>query len=172
MKKMLRRLEEENMDGLIIDVRGNSGGYLTTVTEIISLFTEKGEIIYQLKTKGKVDKIKDKTEEHRTYPIYVLVDSSSASASEVLASSLRDNCGAVVIGTKTYGKGTVQQVKSLSDGSIIKYTIENWLTPNGNWINEKGIEPTDIVELNEEYLKNPIIDNDNQLQKALELVSK
>ena len=73
---------------------------------------------------------------------------------------------------ETFGKGTVQQVKKLSDGSMIKYTIENWLTPNGNWIDGEGVEPTDEVILSEEYYKNPVVDNDNQLQKALELVSK
>ena len=72
---------------------------------------------------------------------------------------------------KTYGKGTVQQVSELSDGSMIKYTIENWLTPNGNWINEKGIDPTDEVGLSDDYYKNPNEESDNQLQKALSLLS-
>jgi len=85
---------------------------------------------------------------------------------------LKESYGGFVVGTKTYGKGTVQQVKKLSDGSMIKYTTENWLTPLGNWIDKNGIEPTDIVELGEAYYKNPITDNDNQLQCALDLVSK
>ena len=85
---------------------------------------------------------------------------------------IKESYGGFVVGTKTYGKGTVQQVKKLSDGSMIKYTVENWLTPDGNWIDGVGIEPTDYVELSEEYIKNPIEDNDNQLKKALELVSK
>ena len=85
---------------------------------------------------------------------------------------IKESYGGFVVGTKTYGKGTIQQVKKLSDGSMIKYTVENWLTPDGNWIDGVGIEPTDYVELSEEYINNPIEDNDNQLKKALELVSK
>ena len=72
----------------------------------------------------------------------------------------------------TYGKGTVQQTFDLDDGSMIKYTTQKWLTPNGNWINEVGVEPTDKVELKEDYYNNPTADNDNQLQTALDLVSK
>ena len=89
-----------------------------------------------------------------------------------MAAAIKESYNGYVVGTKTYGKGTVQQVRQLSDGSMIKYTVENWLTPNGNWIKEKGIEPTDNVVLNEEYYKEPKVENDNQLQKALELLSK
>ena len=96
----------------------------------------------------------------------------SASASEILASAIKESYGGYVVGTKTYGKGTVQQTYDLSDGSMIKYTIQKWLTPNGNWINEVGVEPTHEVSLSEDYFKNPSIDTDNQFQKALELVSE
>ena len=132
----------------------------------------KGKILYQVQKGNDVDVTKDKTAVYRDYPISVLVNGNSASASEILAATIKESYNGFVVGTKTFGKGTVQQVKTLSDGSMIKYTIENWLTPDGNWINEKGVEPTEIVELNEEYYKNPIVENDNQLQKALELVSK
>ena len=84
---------------------------------------------------------------------------------------LSDNNG-YVVGTNSYGKGTVQQTLVLSDGSMIKYTIEKWLTPLGNWINEEGVIPTNYVELSSEYLNNPVFENDNQLNEALELVSK
>ncbi|MBQ2872591.1 MAG: S41 family peptidase [Bacilli bacterium] len=168
----LEELEKENISGLVIDVRGNNGGYLTTVTSILNLLLPKGEILYQVQKGDDTDVTKDKTATYREYPISVLVNGGSASASEILAAAIKESYNGFVVGTKTYGKGTVQQVKTLSDGSMIKYTIENWLTPEGNWINEKGIEPTDVVELNEEYYENPIIENDNQLQKALELVSK
>lgn len=168
----LKELEKEDISGLVIDVRGNNGGYLTTVTTILNTLLPKGKSLYQVQKDNKTDITKDKTGTYRDYPIAVLVNGGSASASEILAAAIKESYDGFVVGTKTFGKGTVQQVKTLSDGSMIKYTIENWLTPDGNWINEKGIEPTDIVELNEEYLKNPIIDNDNQLQKALELVSK
>lgn len=171
-EKKLVSLEKENIDSLIIDVRDNNGGYLTTVTDIVSQLLKKGDIIYQIEKDDEIDITKDKTSKHREYPIAVLVNSNSASASEILAAALKESYGSYIVGTTTYGKGTVQQVKKLSDGSMIKYTVEHWLTPNGNWINDVGIEPTEIVELNDDYYLNPIIDNDNQLQKALELVSK
>ena len=101
-----------------------------------------------------------------------MVNDGSASASEILAGAIKESYEGFVVGTKTFGKGTVQQVKKLKDGSMIKYTVENWLTPDGNWINEKGIEPTHEILMNDEYYNNPIVDNDNQLQKALDLVSK
>lgn len=171
-EKKLNELEKKNIDGLVIDVRDNNGGYLTTVTDIASQLLKKGDIIYQIEKDNEVETTKDKTSKYRDYPIAILVNGNSASASEILASAIKESYGGFVVGTTTYGKGTVQQVKQLSDGSMIKYTVEHWLTPDGNWINDKGVEPTDIVELDENYYSNPVTDNDNQLQKALELVSK
>ena len=170
--KQLVKLEKEGISGLVIDVRGNSGGYLTTVTDIASYFLKKGDIIYKLEVNDKVTVRKDKTKESRDYPIAVLIDKNSASASEILASSIKESYNGYVVGTNSYGKGTVQQTLVLSDGSMIKYTIEKWLTPLGNWINEEGVIPTNYVELSSEYLNNPVFENDNQLNKALELVSK
>lgn len=170
--KQLVKLEKEGISGLVIDVRGNSGGYLTTVTDIASYFLKKGDIIYKLEVNDKVTVRKDKTKESRDYPIAVLIDKNSASASEILASSIKESYNGYVVGTNSYGKGTVQQTLVLSDGSMIKYTIEKWLTPLGNWINEEGVVPTNYVELSSEYLNNPVFENDNQLNKALELVSK
>lgn len=170
--KQLFKLEKEGISGLVIDVRGNSGGYLTTVTDIASYFLKKGDIIYKLEVNDKVTVRKDKTKESRDYPVAVLIDKSSASASEILASSIKESYNGYVVGTNSYGKGTVQQTLVLSDGSMIKYTIEKWLTPLGNWINEEGVVPTNYVELSSEYLNNPVFENDNQLNAALELVSK
>ena len=170
--KQLVKLEKEGISGLVIDVRGNSGGYLTTVTDIVSYFLKKGDIIYKLEVNDKVTVRKDKTKESRDYPVAVLIDKNSASASEILASSIKESYNGYVVGTNSYGKGTVQQTLVLSDGSMIKYTIEKWLTPLGNWINEEGVIPTNYVELSSEYLNNPVFENDNQLNEALELVSK
>lgn len=170
--KQLVKLEKEGISGLVIDVRGNSGGYLTTVTDIASYFLKKGDIIYKLEVNDKVTVRKDKTKESRDYPVAVLIDKSSASASEILTSSIKESYNGYVVGTNSYGKGTVQQTLVLSDGSMIKYTIEKWLTPLGNWINEEGVVPTNYVELSSEYLNNPVFENDNQLNAALELVSK
>lgn len=171
-KENLEKLEKDGIDGLIIDVRNNNGGYLTTVTDITSSLLPKGKIIYQIQKGDKKVATKDKTSTKREYPIAVLVNGGSASASEILAGAIKDSYKGYVVGTKTYGKGTVQQVKKLSDGSMIKYTVENWLTPDGNWINEKGIEPTNVVDMDSTYYENPSDENDNQLQKALQLVSR
>ena len=164
-EKKLLSLEEQNIDSLIIDVRGNSGGYLTTVDGIISLFTKKGEVIYQLKTKDKIEKIADTTKEERNYKIVVLTDSGSASASEVLAAALKETYHAEVVGTKTYGKGKVQRVYTLSNGAIVKYTFQEWLTPNGNNIDGEGVQPT----VEEKYIYDAS-GADNQKEKAIEIL--
>lgn len=171
-KRELEELEKENISGLVIDVRGNSGGYLSGVTDILNLFLKKGDVIYQLESGNKKQIKKDTTKEKRDYPVAVLVNGGSASASEILASVIKESYNGFVVGTKTYGKGTVQQTTTLPDGSMVKYTVQKWLTPNGNWVNEVGVEPTDTVELDISYAENPIMENDNQLQKALELVTK
>ena len=168
----LKNLEKEGIDSLVIDVRGNNGGYLTTVTDIANLLLPKGNIIYQIQKDDNKKSSKDKTSTSRDYPIAILVNGASASASEILAAAIKESYGGFVVGTKTYGKGTVQQTKQLSDGSMIKYTIENWLTPDGNWIDGVGIVPTHEINLTEEFYNNPVLENDSQLQKAIELVSK
>ena len=91
---------------------------------------------------------------------------------KILASAIKESYGGLVVGTNSYGKGTVQQTKKLLDGSMIKYTTQKWLTPEGNFINEVGVTPTNEVKLNEEYYSNPSDDNDNQLQEALNLLTK
>ena len=171
-KEHLVNLEKENISGLIIDVRGNSGGYLHSVTNMLDLFLEKGKVIYQIKDRKNTQIYKANTTDSREYKIAVLIDEGSASASEILAIGLKESYNATVIGTKSYGKGTVQVTKDLSSGAMIKYTIQKWLSPNGNWINEVGVEPTKEVELSEEFINNPTEENDNQLKAALEEVSK
>ncbi len=169
-KNKLDELEKSNIDDLIIDVRDNSGGYLSSVTDICNLFLDKGKVIYQLEdSKGKVKK-KDTTKEKRKYDIVVLINGGSASASEILASAIKESYGGDIVGTNSYGKGTVQQTKKLLDGSMIKYTTQKWLTPDGNSINEVGVTPTKVVELNEEYFNNHTTENDNQLQEAIKLI--
>jgi len=165
-KKVLESLEKDGIDSLIIDVRDNSGGYLTVVSEMASMFLDKSKIIYQLDTKGVKEPIYSLTKEKRTYPIAVLINKGSASASEILASALKESYGAFVVGVPSYGKGTVQKSFTLETGSTIKYTTQKWLTPDGNWIHEKGVLPTIEVE----YDKTG--DVDTQLQKALEVLSQ
>ena len=163
-KKELKKLEDEKIDSLIIDVRGNSGGYLTAVSEIINLFVKKNDVIYQLKTKDKLEKIKDDTDESRDYNIVILANTGSASASELLIGAMKETYHATIVGTKTFGKGKVQKVYTLSNGAMVKYTHQEWLTPDGNYIDKKGIEPD--IEIPYEY--NEKIDN--QLEKAIEVL--
>lgn len=170
-EEKLNKLEKQKIDGLVIDVRNNSGGYLTTVSNMLEDLLSKGKILYQVQGDKERDVIKDKTNLKREYPIAVLTNINSASASEILAAGIKESYNGFIVGTKTYGKGTVQQVKKLSDGSMIKYTVENWLTPDGKWIDGVGIEPTHLVGLTEKYANDPTDENDEQLQKALELVS-
>ena len=165
-KNQLENLEKENIEGLVIDIRNDGGGYLSSVTEISSMFLAKGKVIYKLESEKEKEVIKDKTKEKRTYPIAVLINEDSASASEILASAIKESYNGLVVGVNSYGKGTVQQTKQLKDGSMIKYTTQKWLTPNGNWINETGVEPTNKIELDTNG------ENDNQLQEAIKLVVK
>ena len=164
-KNALTELENnDKIEGLIIDVRDNSGGYLTTVTDIANIFLKKNKIIYQLQDEEGITLKKDDTKDYRTYPIVVLINKSSASASEILASAILESYGGDVVGVNSYGKGSVQKTKQLSDGSMIKYTVQKWLTPNGEWLNGIGVTPTKYVELDTNS------EEDNQLQAALELI--
>ncbi len=171
-KEELLKLEKEGIDSLIIDLRNNTGGYLSEATSISELFLKEGSVIYSLKTKIKTTSYKDKTEENRTYPVVVLINNASASASEILAGALKHNISATMIGETTYGKGKVQQTSNLTDGSMIKYTSAEWLMPNGKGIDKIGIKPDIEVKLSEDYKTNQTKENDNQLQKALEHLSK
>ena len=165
-KTQLEDLEKKKIDSLIIDVRGNSGGYLTIVTDIVSLFVSRGKPIYQLQTKDKIEIVNDETSEERDYSIVILTNGASASASEVLTAALKESYGAKSVGTKTYGKGKVQKVYSLSSGALVKYTFQEWLTPKGNKIDKNGISPD--VEIKFDITKNV----DVQLQEALEIITK
>ena len=168
----LKKLESEGMNSLIIDVRGNTGGHLSSVTNIISEFLDSSKIIYRTSTKTKEEIKYSRGNTTKEYEIILLVDGQSASASEVLASALKESYGAKLLGTKTFGKGTVQEMQEIeSTGKNYKITTKKWLTSDGNWINGIGITPDYEVELNTEYYENPIRDNDNQLNEALKLLS-
>lgn len=172
-KTELKKLEKKNINSLIIDVRSNPGGHLSQTKNILELFMKKNTILYQVQFKDDINKIKDNTKKSRTYPVVILVNSSSASAAEILAASFRDSYSdATLIGETTYGKGTVQTAYTLSDGTSVKYTTEKWLTPKGKWIDGKGVTPNRVVQLTEEYLTNPIPENDLQLQTALDFLEK
>lgn len=167
-KEALETLEKNNINGLVIDVRNNGGGYLNSAAEIAELFIEKGKNIYGLENKKGKTFYEDNTKTQRNYKIAVLINSSSASASEILASALKESYGATIIGTTSYGKGTVQETSKLSSGGMVKYTTAYWLTPNGNSVNNVGIKPDIeiILDKTDEYQ----YETDNQLQGALNAV--
>lgn len=171
-KEKLEDLEKSEIDSLIIDVRNNTGGHLTSVENIISLFLDSSHIIYKMEDSSGVKEYYSTGKETKTYPIIVLTNSSSASASEILTAALKEEYGAKSIGKKTYGKGSAQELRTLPDGTQYKITTHKWLTPKGNSIDGVGIDVDKDVELSEQYLKNPIEDNDNQLQEALKMLSE
>ena len=168
----LKELENANIDALIIDVRNNSGGHLTTAVSVISNFLNGKNVIYQIEKDGNRTKFYSEGKVNKKYPIVVLQNGDSASASELLASSLKESYGATIIGTKSYGKGTVQEVVDLDNGDKYKFTTKKWLTPNGNFINKVGIKPDVEVELDEKYFETPTDENDNQLQTAIDYLAK
>ena len=169
--KNLKRLENKNIDSLIIDLRDNPGGHLSQTKEILSMFFNKKTVLYQLKDKDTKKKIYSSSNETRSYPIVILVNDGSASASEIITSCFMKNYNNIkVVGTTTYGKGTVQQSHQLSTGTSIKDTVQEWLTSNGKSINEKGIKPDEELLMNSEYYSNPTYNTDNQLQKAIEIL--
>lgn len=169
--KNLKRLEDKNIDSLIIDLRDNTGGHLSQTKEILSMFFNKKTVLYQLKDKDTKKKIYSSSNETRSYPIVILVNDGSASASEIITSCFMENYNNIkVVGTTTYGKGTVQQSHQLSTGTSIKYTVQEWLTSKGKSINEKGIKPDEELLMNSEYYSNPTYNTDNQLQKAIEIL--
>ena len=141
VSKALNEMESKGINSLIIDVRDNVGGYLSAAEDTASLFLEKGKVIYSLQSSNSDFTYKDETKESRSYPIVVLVNGNSASASEILAAALKESYGAKLVGTKTYGKGKVQQIAELGNGDSVKYTSAKWLTPTGNCIDGVGIAP-------------------------------
>lgn len=172
-KEELDKLEDKNIDSLIIDVRDNTGGHLTAVDGILDLFLNSKQIMYQFFQNGVTTKTKGIGNENKEYEIVLLGNQNSASASEVLIAGLTENLGSKFIGKKTYGKGTVQELINLSDGNQYKITIKKWLTPKGNWINDtKGIIPDIEIELDSKYYDTYEDADDSQLQKAIEYLSK
>lgn len=167
-KDALESLEKDGITSLIIDVRNNGGGYLNSAVEIAELFIEKGKNIYGLENKSGKNFYEDNTKAKRDYKIVMLINGTSASASEVLTCALKESYGATVIGTTSYGKGTVQETSKLLTGGMVKYTTAYWLTPNGNSINNTGIKPD--IEVKIDNIENYSYDYDTQLQTAINTV--
>ena len=172
-KKNLDKLEKQNIDSLVIDLRDNPGGHLSQTKEILSLFFDKKIVLYQVRDKNKTKKVYATGNISKKYPIVILVNEESASAAEIITASFKENYkNCMVVGTNTYGKGTVQQTIKLSTGTSIKYTLEEWLTPKGKNINKVGIKPDVELKQSQDYLMKPSYENDSQLQGALEILKK
>ena len=161
-------LKEQGMQGLIIDVRGNPGGRLDTVTDILDRLLPEGLIVYMQDKNGKREEIRSDAECDLDVPCAVLVNGNSASASEVFSGALQDYGLAGIIGTQTFGKGIVQSIYKLDDGSAVKLTTQDYYTPNGNNIHGIGITPDEVVELDEDAYKQD--GTDTQLDAAVRYI--
>lgn len=170
VKKALASLENDGMESLIIDLRGNSGGYLSGATDIASMFLEKDKVIFSLAEKNETKEYKDETDEKKDYPLIILMDGGTASASEVLAAALKDSYGATLLGTISFGKGKVQQTRNLEDGSMVKYTTARWLRPNGECIDGIGLKPDIEVTFDENNNGEEFVDV--QLKEALRILDE
>lgn len=169
-EKKYKELEEKGIKSLIIDVRGNGGGVVDESIEILELLCNKGDTLLITIDKQNKETVTKSTKNQKIkLPVVVLTNGYSASASEIFAGALKDNNRAKLVGTKTYGKGVIQTLIKLSDGSGLKMTTEEYYTPNKNKINKVGIEPNEKVKLPTD-IKELTDDNDTQLKKAIEML--
>ena len=170
-----KELESQGIDRLIIDLRNNGGGVVDEAVSIADMLLDKDDTILITKDKkGNEEITKSEHNPTITMPVVVLTNGYSASASEILVGALQDNERATIVGTKTYGKGVIQEVDRLNDGSGLKITIEEYYTPNKNEINKVGIEPDEEIDLSDEVKEQGTYtdDEDNQLQKAIEIIKE
>lgn len=163
-------LKQQGMTSLIVDLRNNPGGGLSVVAEILDSILPEGMIVYHEDKNGQREEYKSDEEHKIEVPLAVLVNGNSASASEIFAGAVKDYGIGTLIGTTTFGKGIVQQMVSLGDGSAMKVTISKYYTPNGVCIHGTGIEPDIQVEFDAEAYEKD--ESDNQLQKAIEVLSQ
>jgi len=167
--KVSNEIISRKAKGIVVDLRNNPGGYLETAVDLASKFVPRDELVVAEESRDS------KKNEFRArggdilngIPVSVLVNSGSASASEILAGALRDNLGVKLVGKKTFGKGSVQQLEKMSEGSSLRITVARWLTPRGDYIMEKGIDPDIEIELTDEDYNQG---HDPQLNKALEIL--
>ncbi len=167
-------LKEQGMQGMILDLRSNPGGNLTTVVDIAGMLLPEGLIVYTEDRNGNRDEYMCDGKREFKLPLVVLINGYSASASEILAGSIQDYGIGTLIGTTTYGKGIVQQIVSLQDGSAVKLTVSSYYTPNGRNIHGIGIEPDEVCEFDSEayYTENQEDSVDNQLERAKEILAE
>jgi len=166
------KLEKEGMKGLVVDVRNNPGGLLDSVVKMLDRLLPEGLVVYTEDKNGNREEEKALDSKKIKVPMAVIVNGNSASASEIFAGTLQDYKVATIVGTTSFGKGIVQKVIPLSDGTAVKLTISKYFTPNGRNIHGTGIKPDVEVDLKEELKKEVIIpvEKDNQLQKAISVI--
>ena len=169
-KEAYEKLKSDNPTGLIIDLRNNGGGLVSESLDIAETMVEKGKTLLITSNKDKKEEIRKSTQNPIIdIPVVVLINQNTASASEILAGILKDDCNYKIIGTKSYGKGVIQTVYNFSDGSGLKVTTEEYFTPNHDKINKVGITPDTEVKLDSEWenISNIPYENDTQLQEAV-----
>lgn len=171
-KDMFAELKDKGMERLVIDLRDNPGGLLTSVCDILREILPEGLIVYTEDKDGNREEETCDGKNKLNMPLAVLVNENSASASEIFAGAVQDHGVGTIVGTTTYGKGVVQELRQLSDGSAVKLTVSNYYTPNGNSINKVGIKPDVEVKLASVLLNKDEIthEEDNQLQEALNVI--
>jgi len=168
-KTQLDALLAQNIKGLVIDLRGNPGGGVNEAVSIADRLLGKTTVVYTVDKAGKRTDYNSDDTQSLQLPMVVLIDGGSASSAEILAGALQDTGAATLVGTKSYGKGIVQEVIGIKDGGGFKVTNSEYFTPNGNSINKKGLEPNVVIEAND-FMKNNVFTDaeDVQLQKSLE----
>ncbi len=149
MREAINDLEKQNVPGYVLDLRSNPGGLLYSSVEIARMWLNKGDIVSTVDRQGETDRQKANNRALTNKPLVVLVDGGSASASEILSGALQDNKRALLVGTKTFGKGLVQSVRGVGKGSGLAVTIAKYFTPSGRDINHEGIQPDVKIELTE-----------------------
>ncbi|MBI4032145.1 S41 family peptidase [Candidatus Berkelbacteria bacterium] len=163
----VKAIQKDSTRGVVLDLRNNPGGYLDASIDVASVFVDLGPIVIEENKAGERQEFSPTLEASlKGVPTVVLVNKGSASASEIVAGAIQDRDAGTIVGTKTFGKGSVQEVESLEDGSSLRLTVAKWLTPSGRAINGEGITPDVEVEDNEET------EADEQLDKALELLKQ
>jgi carboxyl-terminal processing protease len=164
---ILNDLQAKGMKGLVLDLRQNPGGLLNQAVAISSLFVPEGKVLFKVEDRdGNIEEVKSEQKENPDIPLVVIIDKGSASASEILAGAVSESANVPLVGEKSFGKGTVQRAQDFSDGSNMKYTTEKWLTPEGNWIHEKGIVPDYEVAM-PEYANISYIDPEQELKLSV-----
>lgn len=166
----LAQAKKEGMQGLILDLRSNPGGNLTDVVKIANQILPKGLVVYTEDKEGKRKEYSCDGKNELQVPIVVLVNGGSASASEILAGAIKDYDKGTLLGTTTFGKGIVQKILGINDGSAIKLTVSHYYTPKGNDIHKVGIEPDETLEFDTEKFKAD--KTDNQLERAKEILTQ